>query len=87
MSERPPVTVTVRFFAQARERAGVSSAPLSLPAGSRLADALDALARRHEALEPLWPHLAVAVDGRLAARDEVLESGSEVALLPPVSGG
>jgi molybdopterin synthase catalytic subunit len=87
MNDRPSLTVAVRFFAQARERAGTASATLTLPAGSRLSDALAALAREHAALEPLWPHLAVAVDGRLARPDAELAAGSEIALLPPVSGG
>jgi molybdopterin synthase catalytic subunit len=79
--------VRVLFFAQARERAGRASSELALPEGSRLDDALPALAREFPGLESLWPHLAVAVDGRLARRDAALVDGSELALLPPVSGG
>ena len=79
--------VTVLFFAQAREGAGRARAELSLPGGSRLADALALLAREHPALAPLWPHLAVAVSGRLARPDTPLVEGAEIALLPPVSGG
>ncbi len=79
--------VTVLFFAQVRERAGRARAELSLPEGSRLADALAVLAREHPALESLWPHLAVAVNGRLARPDTSLVEGAELALLPPVSGG
>ena len=81
------MTVTVLFFAQARERAGRGEAALALPAGSRVRDALDALALEHAALAPLWPHLAVAVDGVLARPDTELTDGAELALLPPVSGG
>ena len=79
--------VTVLFFAQVRERAGRASAELSLPEGSRVADALTAVAGEHPALEPLWPQLAVAVSGRLARPDTPLSAGAEIALLPPVSGG
>jgi molybdopterin synthase catalytic subunit len=81
------VQVQVLFFAQARERAGVATAPLVLPQGSRVRDALDALARAHPELAPLRPHLAVAVDGTLARADDALADGAELALLPPVSGG
>lgn len=87
MNERPSLNVTVLFFAQARERAGASSSTLALPAGSRVSDALAALAAEHTALAPLWPHLAVAVDGALARPDTPLRDGAELALLPPVSGG
>jgi molybdopterin converting factor subunit 1 len=79
--------VTVLFFAQARERTGRASSTLELRAGSRVADALGMIAREHPALEALWPHLAVAVDGTLSQADTPLAEGAEIALLPPVSGG
>jgi molybdopterin synthase catalytic subunit/molybdopterin converting factor small subunit len=79
--------VTVLLFAQARERAGAERIALALPDGSHLAEALAEIRRAHPALEPLWPHLAVAVDGRLAAGYAPLADGAELALLPPVSGG
>ena len=81
------MTVTVLFFAQARERAGRASVTLELPEGSGVSEALAALRRDYPALEPLWPHLAVAVDGRLAPADDTLAPGAELALLPPVSVG
>jgi molybdopterin synthase catalytic subunit len=55
--------------------------------GRRLADALAMLASEYPALQPLWPHLAVAVSGKLARPDTPLTEGVELALLPPVSGG
>jgi molybdopterin synthase catalytic subunit len=81
------VTITVLFFAQARDHAGRSQATLDLPDGSRVADAVARLRRDHPGLAPLWPHLAVAVDGVLAGEDAALRNGGEIALLPPVSGG
>ncbi len=81
------MTVTVHYFAQARDRTGCASEPLELADGSRLADALDAIRAKHPALETLWPHLAVALDGALAQTGSALRHGAEIALLPPVSGG
>jgi len=81
------MNVTVLLFAQARERAGAANLELTLPAGSCVADALAAIRRAHPTLDPLWPHLAVALDGRLTAHDTLLVDGAELALLPPVSGG
>jgi molybdopterin synthase catalytic subunit len=81
------VTLNVLFFAQARDRAGISRIALELPAGSRVADALRAVREKYPALEPLWPHLAVALNGELAPADTMLSEGVELALLPPVSGG
>ena len=81
------MTITVLFFAQARERAGRTSSTLELPEGSRVSDALALLGRDHPGLADLWPHLAVAVNQRLARPDAPLAHGVELALLPPVSGG
>jgi len=81
------MNVTVLLFAQARERAGCGRIELELPSNSRVADAVTTIRRQHPDLEPLWPHLAVAVDGELAAADAPLREGVEIALLPPVSGG
>jgi len=81
------VNVTVLFFAQARERAGLSSITLELPSGSRVRDALDAVEHAYPGVAELRPHLAVAVDRELAAPETALADGAELALLPPVSGG
>ena len=79
--------VVVLLFAQARERAGTAETVLDLPAGSRVADALESLVRSHPGLAELRPHLAVAVDGTLARATDALAGDCELALLPPVSGG
>jgi len=81
------VIVTILYFAQARERSGVPSESLELRDGSALSAAIAAIRARHPGLDPLWDHLAVAVDGVLAPADAPLRDGAEIALLPPVSGG
>jgi len=74
-------------FASAGDALGAGELELDLPAGSRVEDLKARLGREHPALAPLWPRLAVAVDGQLARPGEALSDGCEVALLPPVSGG
>ncbi len=81
------MTMRVLFFAQARDRAGASERALELPAGSRVSDAIAALKADHPGLGPLWPHLAIAVNGELAGPAAELPANAEIALLPPVSGG
>ncbi len=81
------MTLTVLFFAQAREQAGCSSTTLDVPAGGRVRDALDAIVARHAGLAPLRDHVALSLNGVLARGDEPLVDGAELALLPPVSGG
>ena len=81
------MTVNILYFAQARDLAGRGEESLELAAGANVADALRELRKRHRGLDPLWPHLAIAVDGLLAGLDVPLHAGAEIALLPPVSGG
>jgi molybdopterin converting factor subunit 1 len=76
--------VTVLYFAAARERAGTAREELQLPDGSSAADALLAIVARHPGLEPIKGKLRLAVDQDFAG---TLRDGSEVALIPPVSGG
>ncbi|MBX5482145.1 MAG: molybdenum cofactor biosynthesis protein MoaE [Myxococcaceae bacterium] len=81
-------SLTVLYFAVARERAGTAREMLTLPPGATVADLLDALCSRHAALGPLRPHLRVAINEEFARGPEVrIPDGAEVALIPPVSGG
>jgi len=74
-------------FASAGDALGASEMDLEMPEGSRVADLRARLDRDHPKLAPLWPRLAIAVDGRVATLEAPLADGAEVALLPPVSGG
>lgn len=74
-------------FASAGDALGATEMDLEMPDGSRVADLRDRLDRDHPKLAPLWPRLAVAMDGRVVKPETALEDGAEVALLPPVSGG
>ena len=79
--------VRLLAFATAGDALGATELEMELPEGSRVADLRARLDRDHPALGPLWPRIAVAVDGRIAGPDALLSDGVEVALLPPVSGG
>jgi molybdopterin synthase catalytic subunit/molybdopterin converting factor small subunit len=74
-------------FATAADALGTGETDLEMPEGSRISDLRALLDRDHPGLVPLWPRLAVAIDGRIVPTDTQLEDGNEVALLPPVSGG
>ncbi len=74
-------------FASAGDALGATELDLEMPADSRVADLRARLDQEHPGIVPLWPRLAVAVDGRVVSSDEPLRDGVEVALLPPVSGG
>jgi molybdopterin synthase catalytic subunit len=74
-------------FASAGDALGATELEIEMPDGSRVADLRTHLDAGYPKLAPLWPRLAIAVDGRIATPDEPLVPDAEVALLPPVSGG
>ena len=78
------MTITVLYFASLRDAAGRDSEQLPLP--SSLRALYDDLRTRHGFALPA-ERLRVAVDGAFAAWDAPLREGSEVAFIPPVSGG
>lgn len=74
--------VTVRLFAVLRERAGADEVAVELPDGASVGELRARLADLTGPVECL-----VAVNREYAADEQVLASGDEVALVPPVSGG
>jgi molybdopterin synthase sulfur carrier subunit len=79
--------VNILLFGITREITGQSR--IAIPADARITTvkALKAwLGQQYPAMQGLTS-LAVAVDSEYAQDDEVLTAGSEIALIPPVSGG
>ena len=81
------MNIRLLVFATARQALGREELELTVPDGSTVADLASLLQERYPDLTDLWPRLAVAVDGDLVDPQSPLREGSEVALLPPVSGG
>ncbi|AOH36570.1 molybdopterin converting factor subunit 1 [Luteimonas sp. JM171] len=78
-------SLTVLYFASLRDAAGHERESLRSDAAD-LRGLYAQLRDRHGfALEP--DRLRVAVDGAFARWDDALRDGSEVAFIPPVSGG
>ena len=79
------MTVRVLYFASLRDAAGVESESVDSTA-VHLRGLYEDLQRRHGFALPV-SQLRVAVDGAFARWDDALRDGSEVAFIPPVSGG
>jgi molybdopterin synthase catalytic subunit/molybdopterin converting factor small subunit len=77
----------VLAFASAAEAIGAAEIEVELADGSGMAELESRLTTDYPGLRSLWPRLALAIDGELAGTEAGLRDGSEVALLPPVSGG
>lgn len=87
VGSEPPLDVNVRLFALARERVGRSEVTISLPEPATVADLRLALARAFPELAPIVPKAMIAVSAAYADDSEAIPPGSEVAVIPPVSGG
>ncbi len=79
--------VDVRLFAVARDLAGSDLISLELPAGSTVAQLRARLAAEVPALAGVLPHILIAVGSEYVRDDAIIPAGSEVACIPPVSGG
>ena len=79
--------VHVRLFALARQRAGRPEVVIELPEPATVADLKRLLTETLPELAPLASSLMIAVDSEYAGDDQVVGAGSEVAVIPPVSGG
>merc|ERR1712150_469622 len=92
------VSVTVRFFAKARELTGRSSVmvqvPETLDCGKPVAtldSLLKSLVKSFPSIGPFLPVCAVALNRQYLDMDELalrtaLASGDQVSIMPPVSG-
>ena len=77
----------VKLFAVAKELAGHDEVEVELPDGATVADVRHAIERSHPVLGRILPHALWAVDAAYATDATPLSETSEVALIPPVSGG
>ncbi len=76
--------VNVLYFASLRDAAGVASETVDVDGNLRAL--YTALRERHGFVLPV-ERLRVAVDGTFARWDDAVRDGSEIAFIPPVSGG
>ncbi len=74
--------VRVLLFAGLRERAGATEIELELPEGASVRQALEQLAHLTDGVS-----VVMAVNHEYAHESQTLQTGDEVALIPPVSGG
>jgi molybdopterin converting factor small subunit len=76
--------VTVRYWAGAREAAGLEQEALR---ADRLGDLVQTLAHRAPALAEVLSVSSLLVDGLVAPPSRVLADGDVVEVLPPFAGG
>lgn len=81
------ITVTVKLFAAYQEAVGLPEIQLNLPANTPVAAVCDRLIAEHPELERWRDLTRFGVNLQFSEPDTLLQSGDEVVLIPPVSGG
>jgi molybdopterin converting factor subunit 1 len=79
--------VRVKLFAVARELAGRPEVAVEVAEGATVADVRRALVASAPQLQSVVAHVRWAVDAEFVADDTLVSAQSEVAVIPPVSGG
>jgi molybdopterin converting factor subunit 1 len=80
-------TLRVLFFGPVRERLGIGECQVPCTNEISTDDLWVQLIERFPTLAPLRPTVRLARNGEFLREDEVVRSGDEIALIPPVSGG
>ena len=84
----PDQTITLRYFAGARDLAGCAEETLPINAeGASQSEVRDAIARRHPPLAPVLVRVRLARNDAFMVEGERIEPGDKVDILPPVAGG
>ena len=81
------IEVDIRYFAMIREIVGAASQRREVPAGATAGDLVTLLIADYPRLERLRPVTMLMVNQAYVGEETILQSGDEVALIPPVSGG
>jgi molybdopterin converting factor subunit 1 len=79
--------VRVRLFAGPRELVGATEVAVELPEEGTIAELRSALAEQLPALARVLPQCRFAIDADFAPETAVVSPTSEIACIPPVSGG
>jgi molybdopterin converting factor subunit 1 len=79
--------INVLLFAAAKEAANSDRVSVTVPVSARASDVMAALADQIPPLAGILPSSRLAVDNCYVDGDQLVGEHSEVALIPPVSGG
>ncbi|MEM7784743.1 MAG: MoaD/ThiS family protein [Planctomycetota bacterium] len=81
------MNIKVQLFAEARELAGALELEFDLELGSTVLDLKDKLIRDYPQLESLIQRSSFALNDDYGTDESEITEGTELAMIPPVSGG
>ncbi|MGA7933500.1 MAG: MoaD/ThiS family protein [Kovacikia sp.] len=81
------ITITVKLFAAYQEACGIPEMQLELPAGTSVVAVCDRLIADYPQLAQWRDLTRFGINLQFVEPDTPLQTGDEVVLIPPVSGG
>lgn len=82
-----PIPITIKLFAVYQEAYGVPELSWEVRPQTPVSAVLDRIITEYPHLAPWQPLTRFGVNLQFVEGDTILESGDEVVLIPPVSGG
>jgi molybdopterin converting factor subunit 1 len=79
--------IRVRLFARAKDLVGADAVTVTVPTGVTIGDLRRELAKEYPALASILERSAIAINDEFADDSLTVAVNSEIAVLPPVSGG
>lgn len=77
----------VKLFAVAKQRVGRSEIEIEVPEGATVGGVRGVISEQFPVLADVLRHARIAVDNEYAADDVLIGNKTEIAIIPPVSGG
>ena len=81
------MNVKVKLFAVAKQLAGAETVAVTLPNSPTVKKLRDALGQQFPPLYDITQRAMIAIDAEYVNNDAIVPEHSEIALIPPVSGG
>ena len=81
------MAISIRLFASAQQILGRESVSIPIDFPTTIAQIRNSLTQEFPQLNSLMQHSRFAVDLEYYSEDRKIENASEIALIPPVSGG
>jgi molybdopterin synthase catalytic subunit len=79
--------IAVKLFAVARQRVGQGTIEVEVPVGLTVRQLRTTLAEQFPPLADILPHIRIALNNEYATDANPITATTEIALIPPVSGG
>ena len=79
--------IKVRLFANLRELVGEREITITVPSGVTVSYLNNEILKKYPQLRSFSNKFVTSVNYKVTSGDTIINSGDEIALLPPVSGG